>query len=416
MALGLWSGKVILYDLDQGKVIGRIHTVGASSLTQVKYSFINNKPFIITGHANGEIAWYSAKCGTLTAFTHANQHAVENFVNLKETLYTVSKDSVEIWENKGVAQTKAIVEARSDHENSVLAIFKILDGYFIVYKYGYVAIFDENFIMVQKSRVSSDGFSNVTIVNEKSKKTSFIVILPDGNLAKIEICLHETNIIKFFQYDILASTSAKIFAWISESSVWKRFFIFVSNGPNTAIDVYQTKRIDLEKPNFEKTQLSCSLIGIHFLQESSLNQKIFHVGKFFVNTLDESKLTKPSTGKKYINKIGLSASNEETGNDFRLALGFENTQIMILNGNLEEVRSLKPDQSLVAIHMISDLIFTASLDEVRIWSKKKSETIASKSCQISSRFGLLPIKRKARFSKQKKRTFNFFDIILCHVL
>ena len=72
ISIGLWNGQIQILNIDDQKLIGRIHTVGDCSLTELKYVFINKTPFIIAGHANGQVEWYSAKCGTITGMVNSS--------------------------------------------------------------------------------------------------------------------------------------------------------------------------------------------------------------------------------------------------------------------------------------------------------------------------------------------------------
>ena len=51
LLVGLWKGTVEIFNLDDGKVIGRIHSSYRSSVTAVSLITENSKPFIITGTA-----------------------------------------------------------------------------------------------------------------------------------------------------------------------------------------------------------------------------------------------------------------------------------------------------------------------------------------------------------------------------
>ena len=142
-----------------GKVMGRIHAVSRSSITSVKYTFINQKPFIIAGHSNGQIAWYSAKCGTLTAVTPPSATPVAHFVDIADKMYSVSGDSVQIWANKGDCHPRATISTSEPHHNRVFAVVRWRLRYLVLYTYGYVALFDEHFRPIAEPKFVSDkGF------------------------------------------------------------------------------------------------------------------------------------------------------------------------------------------------------------------------------------------------------------------
>ena len=101
ISIGFWNRKIEIYSLDTNKQIGRIHSAGRTSITALKYTLIENQPFIICGHSNGQVGWYGAKCGTLAASTEPTRYPVQSFVPFKNQVLTISKGITQAWDNFG---------------------------------------------------------------------------------------------------------------------------------------------------------------------------------------------------------------------------------------------------------------------------------------------------------------------------
>ena len=56
--------------LEDGRILGRIHTRMNSSVTAVGLISDQGRPFILAGHGNGSVTWYGAHCGTWVSTTY----------------------------------------------------------------------------------------------------------------------------------------------------------------------------------------------------------------------------------------------------------------------------------------------------------------------------------------------------------
>ena len=392
LALGLWSGQIQIYNLTDGKIIGRIHTVGNSSLTDVKYTFINQKPFILAGHANGQIGWYSAKCGTMTAVTPPSQSSIENFVSIKDTIYAVSQNSVQIWANKGDCDKRALISPE-EHHNTVFSIIKVQSFYFILYKYGYIGLFDENYQQMGSSKYANDiGFIGAAVVLDdtstaKCKTCKFscaqkTVVAMLSNLTAQVFQLHLCCNFDITIIDYKFKPAPDGFTRIAAHYAAKKLNILVANGANSKIGIYTPSKSDASTLKL-RDEVKESFIGLYRADfcVGAESYGYFYVGQYFIET--RKNPTSPSGNKKsFPHKIMHSCCNYET--DVRVAIGYENTNIEIYNSKLELTRAVNAGQPFTYMSLQVDLLITASLDEIRVWSKKKSETIASKPCSISS--------------------------------
>ena len=387
VALGLWSGQIQILSLLDGKVIGRIHTVAQSSLTDVKYTFINNKPFILAGHANGQIGWYSAKCGTMTAVTPPTQSSITNFVTIKDRICAVSKDSVQIWSNKGDSLNRGIISQTEPHHNKVFAITKIQSNYMVLYKYGSIALFDEQYQLVEGPTIANNiGFSSMEEIRMSYSRKIIVAVLSNLTAQIIDIDLdHAPNLTV---YECIFAPSLGSFSRMATIYDGSKINFLVANKENSATTIYtESKQADKStqyKYSVQKRKvLTQSFVGLHAIDKD----EYVYVGQYSIQLGPYPKVLQDGLILRLPHKIVMSACNFTTAineDDIRLAVGYENTNIEIYNRQLLLSRKLSAGQPFVSMRLIVDLLITSSVDEIRVWSKKKSEIIASKACDISN--------------------------------
>ena len=73
---------------------------------------------------------------------------------------------------------------------------------------------------------------------------------------------------------------------------------------------------------------------------------------------------------------------------FKIAIGFEDGNLAIYDSDLTLLNKINTQQSIICIKFICDFLATSSAEELKVWSKKKGEAVASKKCSISGELGV----------------------------
>jgi len=150
LLVGLWKGTVQVFSIDDGKTIGRIHSNNQTSISAVGLIQHNQQPFIITGHANGSLGWYSSRCGTQAAETGPTGKTIDKICQIKDSIFVQGANSVDLWGKQGSHTkhgqlfTPGTGSIDQIDQNYVIRLHKCNEMYIVIYKHGYISSFMNN--------------------------------------------------------------------------------------------------------------------------------------------------------------------------------------------------------------------------------------------------------------------------------
>ena len=113
--------------------------------------------------------------------------SIEKLISINDCTYAVSKDGIQIYENVNKIPQSLQKSFPEESSNCVFGILKIQEHFIIIYKYGYVEIFDENFLSTGSPvRVNFVGFRIIHHI-DVGEGNSFFAVLGDNSTQIITI-------------------------------------------------------------------------------------------------------------------------------------------------------------------------------------------------------------------------------------